>query len=154
MEYSICLLVLLFFDVAAIGNICCWFWKMKRDGFRFCYVAPIMRLLMDLTMIFLIISAQIYYVFIEDRTMIMLVIMLFCVFVLPPRRYVFWGEQGIYIGKIYFTLEEQLEGQVMKDYLLHNGRAKVYMIQIKDKRSEQVLLAEKKLETIWREHKL
>lgn len=151
MKYSICISLLILLDVIVAGYIYFWCRKMKRGGYKFCYTAPVWRVIVDVSIIALIISGEIYYFFSGETNMVLIVVMLFLTFVLPPKRYVFLGKQGIYIGRMYFSLNEQLEGQLIKNYPLHGGRVKIYSIHAKQKNSEPVLLSLKKLKVIWKE---
>lgn len=152
MKYSICIFLLILLDVIAIGNICFWCRKMKRNGYKFCYTAPVGRAVFDVLIFILIVLGETYYIFSGETNSFLTVIMLFCVYGLPPGRYVFLGGQGIYIGRKYFSLHDQLEGQLIKNYPFHNGRVKVYSIQTEQKNSELVLLSLKKLKKVWKEY--
>lgn len=151
MKDSIWLFLLILFDVIAIGNICFWYCKMKGKGYRFCYTAPVGRAVIDVLLVVLIVLGEIYCIFSGETNRVLAVIMLFCVYGLPPRRYVFLGELGIYIGRRYFSLQDQLEGQLISNYPFHKGRIKIYCIHAEQKNSELVLLSLKKLKMVWKE---
>lgn len=86
----------------------------------------------------------------EKVHMLIIAVGLFSVLLLPPRRYVFQGKEGIYIGGRFFSAQEQKDGQNVKDYPLHQGRVKVYTIRSKQGMSELVLLDSKKVDTLWK----
>lgn len=148
---SICISLLVLFNLMVTGQTYFWCRKMKKTGYKFCYTAPVGRAVIDILIIVLIVLAEIYYFFSGVTNMVLIVMLLFWVlFALPPKRYVFLGEKGIYIGRRHFSLHEQSEGQLIKDYPLHSGRVKIYSIRAKQKNSEMVLLSWKKLKMVWK----
>lgn len=140
---------LLAMNIAIIMHVTTVSLRVKKRQCRFCYTDSLLSIFFYVLICCLAVVTEIHFLYTKEfKDCILALLLLFQYFLIFSKSYAFIGDDCIYMDGQFFSIDEQIEGQMVKKNIWF-GR-KLYMINA-ERKYAGIYVTSKKLKYIWRD---